>query len=243
MEQEMTTAARIQQSLLPTCLPSVAGYEIEAHQTPCYMIGGDLYDAMILPDGNLGLAVGDVSGKGLGAALLMSHVMASMRLLSDEPITLAAMMDRIHAQILRSSDPAHFVTLFLGKLDPKAHSLEYVSAGHNPAIRIDPDGTAQTFDATGTPAGLIAGVSFGTALIDLSPGAMVCVYSDGVTEAQDKEEEFYGDERLIAKLIELRDRSLEEILSGVLSDLHGFVGNAPPNDDITLLLIKRAPAA
>ncbi len=239
MEQEMATAARIQQSLLPPSLPEIAGYEVAAHQTPCLMTGGDLYDVAPLAGGAVALAVGDVSGKGIGAALLMSHVMASMRLLYDETIPLGVMMDRIHGQVLRSSGPSHFVTLFLGKLDPSAHELEYVSAGHNPAIAIDPDGGVQMFDATGTPAGLIAGVTFDTARIAVPPGGIVCVYSDGVTEAQDKDDEFFGEERLIESIKKRRESPLGEVLAGVIADLHAFLGSTPPNDDITLVLLRR----
>ena len=239
MEQEMATAARIQQSLLPASLPEIAGYEVAAHQTPCLMTGGDLYDVASLAGGAIGLAVGDVSGKGIGAALLMSHVMASMRLLYDEPIPLGDMMDRIHAQVLRSSGPSHFVTLFLGKLDPDVHVLDYVSAGHNPAIAVDPDGSVRMFDATGTPAGLIAGVTFGTAKIELPPDGIVCVYSDGVTEAQDKDDEFYGEERLIESIRRHRDAPLSDVLAGVIADLHAFLGSTPANDDITLVLLRR----
>ncbi len=173
----------------------------------------------------------------------MSHVMASLRLLYDERISLAEMMNRIHVQILRSSDAAHFVTLFLGKLDPVGHALEYVSAGHNPAILVDRDGGVRTFDATGTPAGLIAGVTFGTERIDLSPGEILCVYSDGVTEAQDEADEYFGDERLIESIEKRRDKPLDEVLAGVLSDLHAFLGITPANDDITLLLLRRGRAS
>lgn len=239
MEQEMATAARIQQSLLPATLPEIGGYEVAAHQTPCLTTGGDLYDVAPLAGGAIALAVGDVSGKGIGAALLMSHVMASMRLLYDEEIPLREMMDRIHAQVLRSSGPSSFVTLFLGKLDPSTHLLEYVSAGHNPAIAIAPDGDTSTYDATGTPAGLIAGVTFETARIELPPGGIVCIYSDGVTEAQDKDDEYFGDERLIESIRKHRDAPLDQVLSGVIADLHAFLGSTPANDDVTLLLLRR----
>jgi sigma-B regulation protein RsbU (phosphoserine phosphatase) len=154
--------------------------------------------------------------------------MASMRLLYDETIPLGVMMDRIHGQVLRSSGPSHFVTLFLGKLDPSAHELEYVSAGHNPAIAIDPDGGVQMFDATGTPAGLIAGVTFDTARIAVPPGGIVCVYSDGVTEAQDKDDEFFGEELLIESIKRRRESPLGEVLAGVIADLHAFLGSTPP---------------
>jgi phosphoserine phosphatase RsbU/P len=240
MEQEMATAARIQQSLLPPAIPGVEGYEIVAHQTPCFMIGGDLYDVAPLADETIGLAVGDVSGKGLGAALLMAHVMASLRLLYDETITLGEMMARIHTQVLRSSDASHFVTLFLGKLDPTRHKLQYVSAGHNPAIVIDTNGEVRTYDATGTPAGLIAGVTFGTESIDLPTGAIVCVYSDGVTEAQDEKDEYFGEERLIEALRKRQNMPLDEVLAGLLHDLRLFLGSTPANDDITLLLLRRS---
>jgi sigma-B regulation protein RsbU (phosphoserine phosphatase) len=149
------------------------------------------------------------------------------------------MMERIHAQVLRSSDAVHFVTLFLARLDPGGDQLEYVSAGHNPAIILEANGDVRTLAATGVPAGLIPGATFGAASIDLRPGSTVCIYSDGVTEAQDEGGEDFGAERLIAALKKRHDRPLAETLSGLLQDLQAFLGERAADDDVTLLLLRR----
>ncbi|MBM3287261.1 MAG: FHA domain-containing protein [Candidatus Eisenbacteria bacterium] len=240
MEQEMATAARIQQSLLPTTLPEIAGYEILARQIPCRHVAGDLFDAARMPDGAFGIVVGDVSGKGMGAALLMSHVMASLRLLCDENVPPGTLMERVHRQVLQSSDATHFVTLFFGRLDAAAHRIEHVNAGHNPPLLMSRDGSLETLEATGLPAGLLADSSFEVQTKEIPSGGLLCIYSDGITEAEGADLEFFGEERLIDGLKSRIDRPLQEILDGVMDDVRAYTKGAPPQDDITLFLLRRA---
>ncbi|MBD3161974.1 MAG: SpoIIE family protein phosphatase [Candidatus Eisenbacteria bacterium] len=241
MEQEMATAAKIQRGLLPAQLPQEQGYEILAYQTPCFETGGDLYDAEKGTDGSIFLTVGDVSGKGIGAALLMSHVIASMRVLYHEGLGPAVLIDRLHRQILRASEPAHYATLFFGRLDPRAHTLAYVNAGHNPPFLLGPDGRLTTLDATGQPVGLLEGAEFEVASTPLLPGSLLCVFSDGITEACGPEG-FYGEERLEECLRSHLGRPLEEVAHAIFDSLREFQGSTPPSDDITLFLVRRKPA-
>ena len=240
MEQEMATAARIQRALLPAELPPASGYEIFAWQIPCFETAGDLYDAHQLEDGSVLLTVGDVSGKGIGSALLMSHVIASMRALYGEGLDEGILIDRLHRQILRSSEPAHYATLFFARLDPRDHRLEYVNAGHNPPFLLCPDGSVHTLDATGQPVGLLDGATFETAEASFEPGSLLFIFSDGITEAMGEDEDFYGEERLVAFLRRNLDRPLEEISSELLDDLQSFQGTTPQSDDITLFMVRRA---
>lgn len=238
MEQEMATAAEIQRKLLPAALPETPGYEVFARQDSCFEVAGDLYDACRFPDGSLCVVVGDVSGKGMPAALLMSHTMASLRLLYEEDVPLSQLVQRVHRQVLRSSNSSSYLTLFLGRLEPETGRLEYVNAGHNPPLLFAADGSVTQLDATGLPVGLIDGVTFETASVEIPPGGMLAIFSDGIPEARTEEDEF-GDDRLCEELRTRRDLPLEEAAEGVLGEVRSFMGDAPPTDDITLFLLRR----
>jgi serine phosphatase RsbU (regulator of sigma subunit)/pSer/pThr/pTyr-binding forkhead associated (FHA) protein len=238
IEQELATAASIQRSLLPAELPCDAGYEVVARHITCTEVGGDLYDVARLADGRVLLIVGDVTGKGMGAALLMSHVTASLRILYGEQIDLKTLIGRVHEQLLRTSDSMRFVTLFAGILDPREHTLAYVNAGHNPPLLVRPDGEVVRLEATGTPLGLIAGATYDAGRVDLPSDALLCVYSDGITEAA-RGEEFYDEERLVESLLRHRDRAIDDAATGVLGDVRAFIGDASLSDDATLLLLRR----
>jgi phosphoserine phosphatase RsbU/P len=239
MEQEMATATMIQQKLLPAEMPKVAGYEMAARQVPCFEVGGDLYDAGTLRDGSILFAVGDVSGKGLGAALLMSHLIASMRVLYDEELPLPDLAAKVHREIMRSSDARSYATLFIGRIDPREHRLDYVNAGHNPPyVIVAGESAPSTLDPTSMPIGLFEEAEFEMASREIPPGALIAVFSDGVTEAVHSSD-FFSEERLIASLRSRIDRPLEEIAAGVMDDVRAFVSDAPASDDITLLLVRR----
>jgi serine phosphatase RsbU (regulator of sigma subunit)/pSer/pThr/pTyr-binding forkhead associated (FHA) protein len=238
MEQELATAARIQKSLLPSELPSLESYEIYAAQLSCFEVAGDLYDAAVLEDGRLMVVLGDVSGKGMGAALLMSHMMASLRMLYDDATDLDILAERVHKQVLRSSDSRRFVTLFLGRLDPARHRLEYVNAGHNSPILLCENAEMAQLEATGLPIGLVAGVPYRVESVEMPPGCLLCIFSDGIPEAACGDD-FYGDDRLLESLRKHRGLPIDEVAAGLLSDLRLYLGDTPPGDDITLFLLRR----
>lgn len=240
MEQEMATAAGIQRGLLPSELPEVAGYEVLAHQIPCFETAGDLYDAERLEDGTICFTLGDVSGKGIGSALLMSHIIASMRILYGAAADTATLVERLHRQVLNSSDASHYATLFFARLNPTDHQIEYVNAGHNPPILLTSEGAMRTLDPTGQPVGLLPESTFEFAHERLEPGSLLCIFSDGITEAGTIED-FYGEERLTECLRRNLGKSLEEIASCIFQDIDDFQGSTPQNDDITLFLIRRRP--
>lgn len=239
MEQEMATAARIQRGILPAELPTVPAYEILATLIPCHEAAGDLYDAHREDDQRIYLTLGDVSGKGIGSALLMSHVMASMRVLYSENLDPATMVNRLHSQLLKAADPANYATLFFACLNPSTHTLEYVNAGHNPPFLLLPDGTVSTLDATGMPVGLLDGASFDSNSTTMPEGSLLFIFSDGITEALSKEE-FYGDDRLVDCLKRHFSRPLDEISSELLDEIRAFQGDTPTSDDITMFMLRRS---
>ncbi len=237
MEQEVAAAAQVQKQLLDRTLPSLPGYDLVARQIPCFEVAGDLYDITELADGRVAIVVGDVTGKGMGAALLMSNVIASLRILYQECPAPVKLAERVHRQVEESSDELRFVTLFLGLLDPRRHRLEYVNAGHNPPLLIHGQ-EIRTLDSTGMPMGLIPEATFTVGKTDLAPGSLLCIFSDGIPEAQ-VEGEFYGEERFLASTAKRAGRSLEKIADGALDDLRLFMGDNLLDDDVTLVLLRR----
>jgi len=242
MAREAAAAAQVQRHLLPTARPEVPGYDILARQIPCYEVGGDLHDTAVLDDGRVVVVVGDVTGKGMGAALLMSNTLAALRVLYAEDGALEAVVERVHRELLQASDDMHFVTLFIGVLDPRLHRLTYVNAGHNPPILLGNDAAPRRLTPTGLPLGLIPGAVYRSAEVDLPPAALLCIHTDGIPEAA-LGEDFYEDERLIATLDRTRAEPVEAIAEAIVGDLRAFLGEAPLDDDVTFLLLRRDGAA
>lgn len=235
---ELEVASTLQKRLLPDQVPDVPGYELTWRQEPCFEVAGDLYDAIALPDGRLLLALGDVTGKGVGAALLMSSVLASLRVLTKDRVDLLDWLDRIHRQILDSSDEMYSVTLFLAVLDPQAHRLEYVSAGHDPVVVLHADNRFNLLHASGLPAGLLPEAHYESASIDIEPGTLIAIYSDGLREAR-YEQELFGVERLIQSLIRRNSSELGAVADGLFSDIDDFIHADRYRDDMTLMLLRR----
>lgn len=241
LAREVQSAKDILAYILPAEPRSVAGYELGAYHQPCLEVGGDLYDVKSLEDGRALFLAGDVAGKGLGAALLVSNIMPVVSVLMDELQDLTQLATRLNRQIFLSTDPIHYATLFMGILDPESGEVEYVNAGHNPPYLMKPGGGIEEIGATGTPIGMLEGVPFESGNLTIEPGGMLLVFTDGVTEAQDVAGEFYEEGRLREVLFRERERSAEEIVARVRSDLERFVGDASLSDDITMLVLKRTP--
>lgn len=242
LQGEMETAARIQRRLLPQTLVDVPGYSLLGSLDTSEAVGGDLYDAGELPDGRFQVLLGDVSGKGMGAALLMSDVLATIRTLRGVGVPLGELVRRLDRHLLQTTEPEHYVTLFVGELDTTTHRFEYVNAGHPPAILIPPSGPLQQLESTGPPPGLLSlpGVEFGGNTIEMPPGATLVIYSDGVSEAE-REEEFFGDDQLMAILEDCRSCDLPTCSERIFEAVQEFLGSNPAGDDTTLFLLRRTP--
>lgn len=243
MQRDLDTAAAIQRRLLPQQLPEVAGYEIVAHQRTCEAVGGDLYDACVLDDGTALLGLGDVSGKGISAALLMSDVLATIRALRTVVGRADEIVARLDRHLLQSTQEEHYLTLFLAELDPAAHRLAFVNAGHPPAYLVHPDGRVDALDSTAHPVGLVdmPGLTFERRERDFPAGAALVVYSDGLSEAERGTEQL-ADRRLAEVLPELAGGTARGIVDRLETELAAWVGNSRATDDVTLLVIRRAPA-
>ncbi len=242
MAHELATAARIQRGLLPAAPPAVEGWGIEGHLETCHEVGGDLYDVYLRPDGSLLVLAGDVTGKGMGAALLMSSFLASARVLYDTCPEPGALATRLGALVARSAEPGRFVTGFAGLLDPRTGELRYVNAGHPPPCLVR-DGALRRLESTGVPFGVLEGVVYEPALARIEPGEMLALYSDGIPEARHGAE-FFDDARLERALLEAAELpDLAEARGHVMARVAEFVAGAPRSDDLTLLLLRRARAA
>jgi len=238
MAQEFATATRIQRGLLPRAPEGVKGWQFHARLETCYEVGGDLYDFHERADGTLAFMVGDVSGKGLGAALLMSSVLSSARVLYDAidgplPLTI-----QLNQAVNRSAAAGHFVTLFLGFLDPASGRLRYVNAGHNPPVVVAPEGLRMLEDG-GVPLGVLPTFPFVEGEVTLAPGNLLAVFSDGIPEAMHGED-FFGDERLCQSLIDLSaEGELDRVSDGLMARVAEFIAGEARSDDVTLVLARR----
>ncbi len=240
-DTELQTAGGILDNILLSTLPECPGYEVTASLEACFEVGGDLYDARLMSDGRYAFLIGDVVGKGLGAALLVSHILSWSRFMIEENWDPQAMISRLNRQIFECTDSVRFTTFFLGYLTPETGHITYVNAGHNPPYVVRADGEIETCPATGMPVGILDEFPYTTGEVTLQAGDMITLYSDGVPETQrgERDEDEYGEERFEAFLREQRQTGLAELCTHLQQTLVDFRGDEPVGDDITLLLLRR----
>ena len=238
--KQLEQAAEIQRGLLPVQAPHVAGVDLAGYNAACHTVGGDYYDFLPYPDGRVGLLVGDVAGKGMPAALLMSSLQARVQVLFDDPTNLAALVTRLN-RIISSNCPSNrFITFFIGVLEPKTGELTYVNAGHNPPLVAHADGSVEKLEGTGLILGILPMATYQQGVCHLDPGDAVLLFSDGVTEAvRPTADEEFGEERLAEVLAGLRSQNADSIITSINQKVEDFTGGAPPADDITLVVAKR----
>jgi phosphoserine phosphatase RsbU/P len=239
IERELELAAAIQHELLPHSLPQVAGVELAAASVPTRQVGGDYYDFFPLSRGRLGFLVADVSGKGIPAALLVSTVHAAVHLQIDQSETIVELVTRIDRHLQRYAAARKFLTLFFGLLEPDTGVLRYVSAGHNPALLLTGAGQVVRINSTGVPLGILPNAVWREESIQVEPGDLICLYTDGVTEAVNEREEEFGVERLSRLLVRSTAKGAQDICNEVLSDVAEFARGMPQYDDQTLLIVRR----
>ncbi len=239
LDVELRRASLIQKNLLAKDLPTVQGHEIFAFQRQSRSVGGDLYDVAVLPDGRILFFVADVSGKGMGAALLMSNILASFRILyTDAHFDLMKTVEHVSTQLKRYSAPEDFATLFIGLLDKDNGKITYINAGHNPPLLVRKNGQLEHLEPSGS---MIGAFDFFTWTEDsqaLEPGDLLFIFTDGVTEAM-KGDEQYSDARLEKLVVSSHELNPEALAGKLVGDIDVFVGDAPQSDDITLLILKR----
>jgi serine phosphatase RsbU (regulator of sigma subunit)/predicted ester cyclase len=241
VEQELAVARRIQQALLPKDLPKLGGWEIARHYQPAREVGGDFYDFLYLDDGGVGLVSGDVSGKGIPAAVLMANTQSVLRAVAQRGgITPGQVLEEANEVLFTYIPPNMFVTCFYAVLDPTEGRLRYANAGHNLPCCWH-EGTASELRARGMPLGLMPGMDYDEKETTLAPGDGVLFYSDGLVEAHNPQGEMLGFPRL-RRLISVHGAgSGEELVDVLLAELEQFTGeNSEQEDDITLVTMQRS---
>ena len=246
LEKELEIAREVQATLFPKQLPHPPGMDIFGGCKPARMVSGDYYDFIIEDETHLNIVVADISGKGISAALLMANLQAAMRsqLLStkhDNPESigqsLASIMAQLNQQIYLNSPPEKYATLFLSRYDANSRRLWYCNAGHLPPIVLTPQGT-HSLDATGMVIGLLPNATYEAKSIELAPGTLLAIFTDGVTEALNKADEEFGDAQLMTALQQSRTRTPEGIWEHVMSRVGEWQSDLPQYDDITLIVAK-----
>jgi len=242
-EQELAVARRIQQDLLPHGVLAVEGAEVSGINRPCFAVGGDYFDYFRLEDGRVALAIADVAGKGVPAAILMSNLQAILRAETARGASVPHVPSQANKQLMDSmAGNSKFVTFFYGAYDPVARRLSYSNAGHNPPLVVRKDGRIEELAAGGLILGVFALADYDEAVVDLEPGDTVVLFTDGVTEAEDRHG-MYGDERLHALLRRERGGSAADIADAICKDVDLFSHGLHQTDDVTVVVVKLADAA
>jgi len=242
LNRELEIAREVQEHLFPQRLPPVPGLDYFGHCRPAREVGGDYYDFLELPGGRLGIAIGDVSGKGVGAALMMASLEASLRALApvvEDPADLMALVNRL---VYQASSANRYATLFYADYDPATRRLTYVNAGHNPPIVVrNRGGECQVLRLeTGGPVIGLLSEGYQRGVFNLEPGDLVVLFTDGVSESMNVRDEEWGEERLIELAKVCHGLTVQEGMRRILAAAQAFAAGAPQHDDMTLVVLRIA---
>jgi len=239
MQEQVALAAKIQSELLPREFPKLPGYEIVGKNIPAQVVGGDYFDFVAMDDGRWSICLGDVSGKGLPASLLMANTQATLRsqtLLNSPP---KQSIERANTLLHRSTGPDKFVTLFYGILDPTNHHLSYCNAGHDNPFLVRSNGDVQRLGTGGLVLSIMESSLYEEETTPLNAGDVVILYSDGITESMNPGLEQFGEDRLLPVIQEHRSRSASELLDEIIKAAKHHAGKEPQADDMTVVVVKR----
>ncbi len=241
--EEARMARHIQMNLLPKSNPDVAGYEIAGKNIPALNVGGDYFDFIWLDEHRLAIAIGDVSGNGLAASLVMANLQATIRSQALIGVDPKECLERANKLLFRSTDARTFVSLFYGTLDVQNHTLCYASAGQDMPILFSAGARPVTLQTRGIVLGVKEDASYEKGEISLSPDDRLLIYTDGICEAMNERMEEFGEERL-SEIVQRNDQApVAELVETILAAVNDHVGNAAGSDDMTLILLRRKNAA
>lgn len=238
MEEQLAVGAKIQRRLLPRRNPEIEGYDICGVNQSCFEVGGDYYDFIQKSETELAVLIADISGKGVGAALLMAVLQASIRALVQESLDPRELVRRVNRVLADGSPDNKFATLFYAELDLEAHRLTYVSGGHNPSL-LWINGELRELASTGPIVGLVRGVTFQCHEIELLPGATLLMYTDGVTELANREDEELGIEPVCEILKHGQWQTSAELIGMIQRRMSEFADSDRYDDDSTLVALRR----
>jgi serine phosphatase RsbU (regulator of sigma subunit) len=237
-KDEIQIARQVQLALLPRENPRIPGWSVWCYTRPANDVGGDLVDYLELDGFRHGMLLGDVAGKGLGAALLSAKLQATLRALVPDAASLDELAARVNTIFYRDGLDNRYATLFYSELEYDSGSLRYLNAGHNPAYLIRKDGI-ETLGASSYPLGMLPDAAYQECGLNLLPGEILIAYSDGLTEATNAQGEEFGVDRVGALLPELKGLSPEKIGDRILDEVDRFIGDERPGDDLSLIVIVR----
>lgn len=239
IEEDLRIAREIQKQLLPEENPNVTGYDIAGYSLSAKEVGGDYYDFIRINDNQLAFCLGDISGKGIPASLIMANLQATLRGHAHSSETCAQCIEKVNTQLFHSTDIQKFATLFYALLDSENNQITYTVAGHNPPIFLTADGKEKMLEVGGTVLGFLEKSSFQQDTIGINPGDLLVIYSDGITEAGDHDEKYFEEWRLLELIKKYKEKTAQEIIDIVMSEVDDFSKGGAPNDDMTLLIVKR----
>jgi sigma-B regulation protein RsbU (phosphoserine phosphatase) len=241
LNREVEIAREVQERLFPQTLPPIAGIAYAGACRSALGVGGDYYDFLALPAGKLGIAIGDVSGKGIAAALMMASLQASLRSEATRASdNLAAMMGNVNRLVYEASSSNRYATFFYGQYDPVSRHLTYVNAGHNPPMLFhscNGECRVSRLEASGTVVGLLEGASYQQASLAIAPGDVLIAFTDGISEAMNAAEDEWGEDRLIQTVKSCLGLPPAEIIACIMRTADTFVAGAKQNDDMTLIVL------
>jgi sigma-B regulation protein RsbU (phosphoserine phosphatase) len=239
MEDELLIAREIQKGLLPGVIPPIPGFQIAAENVSSKQVGGDYYDVLALADGRHLIAIGDVSGKGTPAALLMANLQATIRALVPLDLPLGELTGRVNDLLCENTGGNKFVTFFWGTIDHSTRTLRYVNAGHNYPYVVRREGEFERLDKGGMILGILkTAAPYEEDVVHFEPGDALVLFTDGVSEAMNKAQEEYGEERLERVLQLMRSGTAREILNAIHRDVQAHTVGATQSDDITMMVVK-----
>jgi sigma-B regulation protein RsbU (phosphoserine phosphatase) len=238
IERELEIARGIQESFLPEKAPEMTGLDLHGINLSYGEVGGDYYDFIPIVDNQLGLAIGDVSGKGIAAALLMAAFRASLLAEIRNHYAIRRIFEKVNRLLYESTDTGKFVTAFYGVLDVKNRVFTFANAGHNPPLLLRANGTAEWLTEGGLALGILSEATYEERPVPLATGDVLVLYTDGVTEASNVTEEQYGVRRLEDLVRKLSDQPAREIVSAIVTEVEAFTGERHLNDDLTLVVAR-----
>jgi DNA-binding PadR family transcriptional regulator len=246
-KRELEIAREVQQRLFPQSSPAVAGLEYAGACRPAHEVGGDYYDFIAVSHAALGIAIGDVSGKGISAALLMATLRASLRALtSGGSGDVCGLMANLNRLVYESSSDERYATFFYGHFDGSTGELTYVNGGHHPPLLFRGEGSAGNvlkLDVGGPVVGLLPECSYERGTVRIDPGDVMVAFTDGISEAMNADDSEWGEPRLLASIQANQHRATGELIRAIMADVDRHVGDTPQYDDMTLVVLRGAAAA
>jgi sigma-B regulation protein RsbU (phosphoserine phosphatase) len=239
MKEQLRMAAQIQQDLLPKKAPVISGWDLDATSIAALMVGGDYFDFIPQSGGRVGICLGDVSGKGMPASLLMASLQATLRGQSGLQSNVCDIICRSNTFLYQNTDPEKFATLFMGVLDPESGEIAYCNAGHERPVLLRADGRVERLTEGGLALGVLESFPYTEGRATLDHGDFLVVYSDGIPEATDELGNFFGEERLLECLKKKGGMGASELMHGIIQAVRDHERGSVRADDLTIVVVRR----